>query len=326
MKKYFLFSLILLFPLTVLASETASEEFEIKHADSLETDEAQINIQGNISIKYKDAIIEAPDGKIKTDSEGKPDKALFYNRAKIKLKDRNIEADKITVSIHDQTIYAEGNTTSELKDKNNNSITIASDYQELHWNGENASAKGNIKTVYQDTKVTSDEAKIIYKNKKPYQAIFTGNTKPAYLEQQNHETYAKEFIFDINTDDIYAKREVKSIIWPYKAKPKNEQNPISLNADELFIDHSSGEVTAKSETNRVKITYEDTKGDSNEALLLRDDQNEKPEKIIFKGNAKVSQADKELSSEEVVFNFNDKKLTSNTITNVRPKTLIFKKG
>ncbi len=324
MKKSILI-LTILFSLTLLKADATSEEFEIKHADSLEADEAQINVQGNILIKYKDAIIEAPDGKINTNQEGKPDNALFYNRAKIKLKDRKIEADKITVSIQDETIYAEGNTSSELKDKNNSSITITSDYQELHWNGENASAKGNIKTTYQDTKVTSDEAKIVYKNKKPYQAIFTGNTKPAYMEQENHKTFAREFIFDINTNDIYAKREVTSTIWPYKTKPKNKQNPISLNADELFIDHKTEEVSARSRSNRVKITYEDTKGESNEALLLRNKENKKPEKIIFKGNANVSQTDKELSSEEVVFNFNDKKLTSNTITNIRPKTLIFKK-
>ncbi|OGI06767.1 MAG: hypothetical protein A3I68_08470 [Candidatus Melainabacteria bacterium RIFCSPLOWO2_02_FULL_35_15] len=324
MKKYILI-FAMLFLLTPLKGRTASEEFEIKHADSLEADGAQINVQGNILIKYKDAVIEAPEGRINTNQEGKPDNALFYSRAKIKLKDRKIEADKITVSIQDETIYAEGNTSSELKDKNNNLITITSDHQELHWNGENANAKGNIKTTYQDTKVISDEAKIIYKNKKPQQVIFTGSTKPAYMEQENHKTLAKELIFDINTNDIYAKGEVTSVIWPYKTKPKNKQNPISLNTDELFIDHKTGEVSAKGNLSRVKITYEDTKGESNEALLLRDEENKKPEKIIFKGNANVSQADKELSSEEVVFNFNDKKLTSNTITNKRPKTLIFKK-
>ncbi len=324
-KRLFLI-LLILFPLTILEGNTATEDFEIKHADSLEADEEQISIKGNILIKYNNATIEALDGKIKTDQKGKPDKAQFYNRAKIRLKDRKIEADKITVSIAEKIIYAEGNSTSELKDKNNNLIIIISDYQELHWDGENANAKGNIRTSYQNTKITSDEAKIIYKNKKPVQAIFTGNTKQAHMEEENHETFAYEFVFDINSNDIYAKREVKSTIWPYKAKSKKEQNPISLNTDELFIDHKTGEVTAKGKTNRVKITYEDTKGESNEGLLLRDEQNKKPEKIVFKGNANVSQADKELSSEEVIFNFNNKKLTSNTITNVRPKTLIFKKG
>ena len=325
-KKYSLVLLIVLFSFITVEASATTEEFEIKHADSLEADEAEINIQGNISIKYKDAIIEAPNGKINTDQEGKPNKAIFCNHAKIKLKDRKIEADKITVSIQEETIYAEGKTSSELKDKSNNIITITADYQELHWNGENANARGNIKTIYQDTRVTSDEVKVIYKNKKPYQAIFIGNAKQSYMEQENHKTSAKEFIFDINTSDVYAKREVTSTIWPYKTKPKNEQNPILLNTDELFIDHKTGAVTAKSEINRVKITYEDTKGESNEALFLKDEQNKKPEKIIFKGNANVSQSDKELSSEEVIFNFSDKKLTSNTITNIRPKTLIFKKG
>ena len=325
MKEKFIFFTGLILFVMYLTSPAWSEEFEIKHADSLETGEEQINVQGNILIKYKDAIIEAPDGKINTNKNGNADKALFYNRARIKLKDRKIEADKIIVSIQEEIIVAEGNVSSELKDKNNDLIFISSDYQELQWNGENATAKGNIKTTYQDANITSDEAKIIYKNKRPYQAIFTGTAKQAYLKQQNHETSAKEFIFDINTSDIYALNDVKSIIWPYKTKSRSEQNPISLNTDELYIEHKTGKVAAKGNTNKVKITYEDTKGESKEALLIKDLQNTKPEKIIFIGNADVTQTDKKLSSEEVVFNFNDKKLTSDTITNIRPKTLIFKR-
>ena len=128
-KKYSLVLLIVLFSFITVEASATTEEFEIKHADSLEADEAEINIQGNISIKYKDAIIEAPNGKINTDQEGKPNKAIFCNHAKIKLKDRKIEADKITVSIQEETIYAEGKTSSELKDKSNNIITITADYQ-----------------------------------------------------------------------------------------------------------------------------------------------------------------------------------------------------
>ncbi len=300
------------------------EEFEIKHADSLEADEEEINVQGNILIKYKDAVIEAPHGKISTDAKGKPEKAIFYDRAKIQLKDRKLEANKIIVSINSETIYAEGNTLSELKDKNNNPIIIKSDYQELNWNGENASAKGNITTTYEDTKVISDKVQIIYKNKRPYQAIFTGGKKQSFLEQQNHRTFANEFTFDISTKDTYARDNVTSTIWPYKIKQRNEQNPILLNTDELYINHTNGVITAKGKENKVKISYEETKGESKEALLLRDSENKNPEKIVFKGDADVSQADKKLSSEEVIFNFSDKKLTSNTITNIRPKTLIFK--
>ena len=56
MKNYILI-LLILFPLTILTGNAAQEEFEIKHADSLEASKAQINVQGNILIKYKDAII-----------------------------------------------------------------------------------------------------------------------------------------------------------------------------------------------------------------------------------------------------------------------------
>ena len=326
MQKYHLIFLRLISLVFISWHPAFSEEFEIKHADLLEAGESQISVQGNILIKYKDAVIEALDGKIDTDKKGDPDKALFYNRAKIILKDRKIEADKITVSIQEETILAEGNSYSELKDKNNIPIIISSDQQQLHWSGENASAMGNVRTTYQDTVITADETRIIYKNKKPVQAIFIGNKKQAYLTQKNHETYAKELVFDITTNNIYAYKDVKSKIWPYEAKEKNEQNPIVLDTDELFLDHATGEAKAKGKTNKVKITYEDTNGESNEALLLRNEGNKKPEKIIFIGNADVNQADKELSSEEVIFNFNNKKLTSNTITNIRPKTLIFKKN
>ena len=87
-----------------------AQELEIKHADSLEADKEEIIIKGNIIINHRDATIEAPEGKIETNSEGKPSKAIFSGRAKLKLKDRSLEADKITVSIADETIQAEGNT------------------------------------------------------------------------------------------------------------------------------------------------------------------------------------------------------------------------
>lgn len=326
MKKAFIYISLLLVFMFYFPLLGSCEEFEIKHADSLEAESEEINVQGNILIKYKDALIEAPDGKINTNKNGKASSALFYNRARLKLKDRKIEADKITVSVQEETIIAEGNVTSELKDKENNLITISSDYQELHWNGENAISRGNVKTFYKDAKITSDEGKIIYKNKRPYQAVFNGRENLASLEQQNHETFAKEFYFDIASGNTSAFNEVKSTIWSYKSVERDKQNPILLTTDELHIEQKSGKITAKGISNKVKISYEDTKGESNEALLLKDERNQKPEKIIFTGSANVTQPDKELSSEEVVFNFNDKKLTSNTITNIRPKTLIFKKG
>ena len=302
-----------------------AEEFEIKHADTLEADKQQITIMGNILINYKDAVIEAPDGKIETDEEGQPDKAIFFGRAKLKLKDRKIEADKITVSIKNKTILAEGNTISELKDKKNNNLIISSDYQELLWSGENANAKGNLKTTYEDTKVTSDNVKIIYKNKKPTEAIFSSNTKLSNLEQPTNITQAKEITFDINSHDIQALGNVSTTIWPDKSLTREKQDPVFLNTNELFINNETGTVSAKDELNKVKITYKETMGESLEGFLLKDKKDGKPEKIIFKGNASVNQPDKQLSSEEVVFNFKDQKLNSNTKTNIRPKTIIYKK-
>lgn len=318
---------MLFFKVCGYCKESKTENFEIRHADSLLADKQQINIMGNIVINYKDAVIEAPEGNVETNSEGKPEKAIFIGRAKLKLKDRKIEADKITVSILNKVIYAEGNTTSELNDKKNIPIIIMSDYQELLWSGENANAKGNLKASYEDTKIKSDEAKIIYKNKRPKEAIFESNTQETTFEQPTSITYAKEIGFDINTHNIHAVGSVKSTIWTDEKKPKSEQDAIYLNGEDVLLEQDTGTITAKSDatTNKVTIGYQETKGESNEGFLLRDKDTKKPEKIIFKGNANVSQSDKQLTSEEIVFNFKDKRLTSNTKTNIRPKTLIFKK-
>lgn len=302
----------------------ALSSFEIKHADTLLADKNEITIDGNVVINYKDAVIEAPGGKIETDDEGQPQKAIFSGRTKLKLKDRRIEGDKITISLKEKIIYAEGNTISELKDKKNTPIIISSDYQKLSWSGEGAEAEGNIKTIYQDTEVTSEKAKIIYKSKKPNQAIFFSSHEQALLKQTNNKTYANEFVFDINTENIKATGEVKSTIWPDETKPPNKQDPVLLNTEDLSIDQDTGTITAKSDKKKVKLIYQDTRGESSKALLLRNKEDKKPEKIIFSGNANVTQTDKQISSEEVVFNFFDKKLTSNTKTNIRPKTLIFK--
>lgn len=315
----------LLFLLCFNASSSRAEEIEIKHADSLQADKQEITIKGNVIINYENAVVEAPEGKIETNSLGEHDKASFNGRAKLKLKDRKLEADKITIWVKDKVIYAEGNTISELKDKKSNLIKITSDYQELHWSGEDAKAKGNLKVIYQDTIVISDEAKILYKNKKAHQAEFLGYTKQAQLEQPTNSTFAKEFVFDLNTKNIWAIGNVNSKVWTDEKESKSKQDPVYLSAEELFIDNTTGTIIGRSKTSKVNLTYQETKGESTEATLLKEKSTGKPEKIIFTGNANVIQEDKQLSSEEVVFNFKDKKLTSNTKTKIRPKTKIFKK-
>ncbi len=315
----------LLVTMLLLCQSSKAEEIRIKHADNLETSKKEIFISGNVKIEYKDAKIEAPQGTIITDENGEQDKAIFSGRAKLKLNDRKIEADKITVSIKTKTIYAEGNTISELKDKKNKSIIISCDFQELHWSGENAKAHGNLTTIYEDTKVISDEVVIIYKNKRPEQALFTSNDKLAHLEQTSNTTNAKEFIFDIKTGNVEAFNSVNSTIWTDSDKTHSEQDPVNLFAEEVYIDNNTGTVAAKSNKSKVNIIYQTTNGKSNEATMLRNKKTNKPEKIIFKGNADVIQEDKQLTSEEVVFNFNDQQLTSNTKTNIRPKTTIFKR-
>ncbi len=318
---------IILFALIILPANStyAKEDFEIKHADSLETENQVILIKGNINIEYKDAKIEAPEGKIETTNQGEPYIAFFTNRAKLQLKDRRLEADKISVLIQEKKIIAEGHVNSELKDKKQVPIIISSDYQELFWSGENANIMGNVLTKYQDMKITSDEAKIIYKNKSPIQAIFTGISQQATLAQPTNSTLADNFLFDIKTHNVQAKGNVISTIWTDKTKPVNKEDSIYLETESLYIDDLTGTITAKSQEKKVNLNYQTTHGKSQEAHLLRDNDTKKPEKIIFIGNADVSQDDKQLQSEEIVLNFDDKKLTSNTKTNIRPKTLIFRR-
>lgn len=300
------------------------QRFELKHADSLEASKEYINVSGDIVINYNNSTIEATKGKIETNEKGEPTSATFYNGATLKLNDRSLNADQITVSITNKTIYASGNTVSKLKDKEGNFITITSDYQELEWGGENAKAKGNLKTVYNDTTVNSDEALILYKDNKPNEAIFYGINNLATIEQPNNITNAKSITFNLKYKDIHASGEVTTTIWPDDAKQRTEQDPVLLKTEELYIDNESGKITAIDNKEKIKLTYQETQGKSIKALLIKNKESKKPEKIIFLGSAEVSQPDKQLTSEEVIFNFQDKKLISNTITNIRPKTVIYK--
>ncbi len=320
-----IFFLLLL--LNSLLIPVKAEQFEIKHADNLEADKEKITINGNILIKYKDASIEAPNGIVETNSEGKPDKATFTGRVKISLKDRKLEADTVDVILSEEVMRANGNVISELKDKKGIPITIASDFQELYWSGQDANANGNLRTTYMDTVISSDSAVIIYKDKKPYQAIFNGKERRANLEDPNSITSAKQFVFEISSQNLKAVGNVKSVIWPEKDKSRDQQKPMYLDADELYVDQITNTITANgSIDNQIMLDYETTKGESNEGVLLRDKNTGKPKKLIFKGNANVAQEDKKLSSEEIVLNIETKKLISNTKDNKRPKTTFFKKS
>ena len=303
---------------------TYGNEFEIKHADSLEINKNQIKIKGEILITYKNAKIEAEEGFVKTNEKGKAYKAIFLGNPKIKLKDRSVGAEKLTVLIDEKKIIAEGNSKTELYDKKNGPIKITANYQEVNWNNEGASAKGNIITTYKDTKVLSEIGKILYKNKKPEKALFWGDNTQSTIEQPSNKTTADELIFDIKTQNIEAFGNAKTTVWPETEVLHENQDPIFVTTENIFLDQNTGIIQAKSYTTKVTFNYQETSGESNEAFLFKDKETKKTEKIIFKGDANIRQPDKELISEEVVFSFLDKKLTSNTITNVRPKARIFK--
>lgn len=312
--------------LLVIATCTPAyaNEFELKHADSLEASKEEYQISGDILINYDGATIQAPYGTVQTSQEGSPKRAIFTGRVQIKMDDRTLAADKVTILIDKQTIFAEGNTISNLVDKEGKEITISSDYQELHWSGENAKAKGNLKTTYEDTEVTSDEALILYKNKKPNEAIFYGTNSKVKIEQPNHHTTANSITFNLENRNIHASGDVDNVSWVDDTKSKTEQDPVILNTEDLTIKNKEGKIIANGPNKKVKLVYQDTTGESLRALLFKNQETKKPEKIIFEGKAKVSQSDKELISEQVIFNFEDKKLTSNTVVNKRPKTLIYK--
>lgn len=302
-----------------------AQNFEVRHADSLEILDQFIDVNGNIVINYKDAIIEAPKGRIETGEDGKPKAAVFTGRAMITLNDRELEADKITFKIDEETVIADGETLSRLKDKNGKLITIRADYQKLFWNGNDAEGKGNIITHYEDIKVLSDEVKVLYKENKPDEAIFYGINNYAVLEQPTSKTTSNSITFNIKTNQIHASGDVNSTIWADEKIEKEKQDPVHLIADDVFIEDEANNIIAKGSKNLVMVKYQETEGESIKAHLTKNLDTGRAEKIIFQGNATVSQPDRELISEEVIFNFQDKALTSNTKTNIRPKTIIFKK-
>ena len=62
-----------------------SEFFKYKRSKS-EAEKQQILIKGNILIKYKDALIEAPEGQVENDENGKPVTELMRRKVKITWK------------------------------------------------------------------------------------------------------------------------------------------------------------------------------------------------------------------------------------------------
>lgn len=320
----FVFVLCICISFTSLPSYCMEKDkFELKHADTFEASEDKMTISGNLVIQYNDSLIEAPKGIIKNNTESQPSEAIFQGGVRLKDKDKTLDAKDITISLQSKAIYAYGNVVSKVKDKDGNLITISSDYQELHWDGTNSNAKGEVKTTYKDTTVKANEALFIYKEKKPEEAIFYGINDLASVSQPNNLTSAKSITFYLKNQNIHASGNVSTTIWPDDNKPNSEEDPVVLKTEELYIENEEGKVTAINHNDKVKLTYNETKGESTKVLLIRE-KSKKPDKIIFIGNAVVSQPDKELISEEVVFNFKDKKLTSNTKTNIRPKTVIYK--
>lgn len=324
MRKFILTLIIIIIALGIFNSQSAANplSFELNHADKLEAESGEIRATGHVIVHYDEATINSPACRIELNKDGEPEKAYFSENVQFSLDDRKIKAEEIIFSIPEKKLFATGNTISELKDKNNSIITIHADYQALDWKGKDASAKGNLKTTYQDLIITSDELLIIFKNEKPNQAIFYGLQKNASIKKPGSFITGNSVTFNIDDHNIQTSGDVTATVWTDEAKEKNEQDFVTLKSDDLYIDQNTEIITATGSKNKVKINYQETTGESFKAFLVKQDG--KPEKIIFKDNAIVSQPDKQLSSEEVIFNFSDKRLISNTKTEIRPKTIIFK--
>ena len=309
--------------LTFMILPSYAEGFEVKHADSLEVIENVINIKGDVVILYKNISIKAPSGTIVTSAKGDPETASFQGRVIVEMKDKKLDADTVTIAIKNKKIIAEGNTVSEIKDKNGEVIRTVADTQNFDEGGEGTKGSGNVITTYKDVTVTADEFIVVYKDKNPNEAIYYGINKHACLKEPATTTYAKSITFDINTKTIHASGEVASTIMPDKKDEQEKQDPVHVLADDVFIQENK-EVIAKGSSKKVKLTYQDTIGESLIAYLYNNKETGKPEQAVFHGSADVTQVDKRLISEEVIFNFANKTLISNTATNIRPKTIIYK--
>jgi lipopolysaccharide export system protein LptA len=230
------------------------------------------------------------------------------------------------------------------KDSPPEKIITDSDYQEYAKQDGKFDAFGHVHVIHEDISVRADKVSLVYGlDGKPETALFTGNVDA--VQKTNH-TYSDMMTYYLQTKRLQATGNVRSKVIQKKppddkdkkngatdkdkkvvgAKPagtaggaqaaqtatgsqtanKNQDDDtILVVSDAQDYTRDSGRMMADG---NVHVYYQDTVGIGPKAILLKNEETGKAEKVIFIGRSQISQTGKRWIADRITFTVANKKV------------------
>ena len=262
---------------------------------------------GHVRVKYQDFSLSSPKADIQQNAQGYV--ANFYPKSTAKRTRPNVgedilNADKISIFMDTNRLWAEGNAVTQVTTIASNTITIHSNTQEINNNTNTMTASGNVKVNYKDMVITGPQAKMqMGASGKAERAIFSGGVN---IVDGKGTLSGSKVTMMVGSGNITAEGRVVS-----KVKSSGTK-PIQLRSNYQQFDKNSDTVLA---SGAVKIDYEDYVATGPKATIRMNNGN--VNKVFLTGRSTIVDSARRVTADKITITTNPKHFDA--IGNVKTK-------
>lgn len=251
-----------------------------------------MTFEGNVKVDFDNISIKSPKAFLKTGEDGKPQAATFVQGAEAIKVDGNskstVKANIIKVSILENKVKANGNTSSTIFENKKPTVTIKANEQEFDMESNIITAVGNVVINYQEIKANSDNAKIkVDESGKPKLVNLVGSAR---VIQGKNIVNATNLLFNPVTNELIATGNAKS------ETILDDMTQVVIWSDYQQFDHNSNTLIT---SGGVKIVYKDYIATGPKAIFLPDPKTKKPNKIVFMGRSKIQEGSRIVEADKL---------------------------
>jgi len=225
-----------------------------------------------------------------------------FERSLLKIDDKSkstVKANIIKVSILENKIKANGNTSSAIFENKTPTVTIKADEQEFDMDSNMITAVGNVVIDYQDIKTNSDSAKIkVDESGKPKLVNLVGSAR---VTQGKNIVNATNLLFNPVSNELIATGNAKS------ETILDDMTQVTIWSDYQQFDQTSNTLIT---SGRVKIVYKDYIATGPKAIFLPDAKTKKPNKILFMGRSKIQEGSRIVEADKLEMTVEPKTFTA----------------
>lgn len=289
--KRFLTTFLSILVLTGLAVQASDLIIESKNQSFNEADN-KIKFNGNVKVTVDDLKVVGDSADVNITKDQKLDTATFYDKPYAfevkKNKKREVKANILKVSLITKIIRAEGDTQSVVFEGKTPIVVINANTQEYDTKTGVMTAVGTVTMKYKEIETFSNSAQITTdKSGDLKKLVLIGNAK---VKQENNESYADRFVYDVTTGNLTAYGNTTS-------------NAIMDDGSKLTLKSSYQEYNQKrsifNASGNVRIWYQDYYAVGPKVTLYPTPGSSKPNEAYFTGRSSITQGVRTIYADKI---------------------------